>query len=254
MRRCRIGKNCGAACIARFKLCLIDLGQHFKSSLRAVSNNVRESGGIDPKFKGPGEVDAAYDKRIAKLRSLGKAKEADSLVKERELTKQRLPKVNAFLSELGKGLPEGAKAVNNGGILNITLTTKSKDKVEASFSPRLGFHFRVNGQVSPGSVKTEAGKVQSARAAMQIFRSIVSTIPEGSVVKTRARDGDPKLTAIYRKLGFSEPAPPKGLMFAIRLPNGKMTAATQEQYEAYAAGAGSMFFSEVSPVSPGSMV
>lgn len=246
MRRCSIGKNCGAACIARFKLCLIDLGEHFKSSLRALSKNIRKSGRIEPKFKDPGEVDAAYNKRIAKLRSLGKAKEAESLVRERELTKQRLPKVNAFLAELGKGLPEGAKAVNNGGILNITLTTKSKDKVEASFSPRLGFHFRVNGQVSPGSVKTEAGMIQSARAAMQIFRSIVSTIPEGSVVKTRARGGDPKLTAIYRKLGFSEPVPPKGLMFAMRAPNGKVIPATLEQYEAYASGAGSMFFSESS--------
>lgn len=244
MRRCRIGKNCGATCIARLKLCLIDLGKHFKSSLRALSNNIRRSGGIKPKFSNPEEVDAAYNKRIAKLRSLGKTKEADSLVKERELTKQRLPKVNAFLSELGKGLPEGAKAVNNGGILNISLTTLSKDKVEASFSPRLGFHFRVNGQVSPGSVKTEAGKVQSARAAMQIFRSVVAAIPDGSVVKTRARDEDPKLIAIYRKMGFSEPTPPKGLMFAIRLPSGKMVPATREQYESYASGSKSMFFSE----------
>lgn len=254
MRRCRIGKNCGATCIARFKLCLIDLGEHFKSSLRAISNKVGGPRQIEPKFSNAGEVDAAYSKRIAKLRQLNKVKEADSLVRERELTKQRLPRVNAFLSELGKGLPEGAKAVNNGGILNISLITRSKDNVEASFSPRLGFHFRVNGQVSPGSVKTDAGKVQSARAAMQIFRSVVSAIPEGSVVKTRARDGDPKLTAIYKKLGFSEPAPPKGLMFAIRAPDGKVTPATQEQYGAYAAGAGSMFFSEVPPVFPGSMV
>lgn len=247
MRRCSIGKNCGAACIARLKICLIDLGENFKSSLRAISDKVNKSGGIEPKFKDPGEVDAAYSKRIAKLRSLGKGKEAESLVRERELTKQRLPRVNTFLSELGKGLPEGAKAVNNGGIINITLTTRSKDKVEASFSPRLGFHFRVNGQVDPGSVKTDAGKVQSAMAAMKIFRSIVSTLPEGSVVKTRARGRDPKLTAIYRKLGFSEPTPPKGLMFAIRAPDGKVIPATQGQYESYAASAGSMFFSEASP-------
>jgi hypothetical protein len=247
MKRCSKGKNCGATCITRYKVRLLSLGKDFSSLLKKVKEKVdsESSGGaLKPKFTNPGQVDEHYNKRIAGLRNSGKTAQADKLEKEKELTKERIPLVSRFLKDISQNLPPGAKVVNNGGILNISFTTKTGDLVEVSFSPRLGFHFRVNGDVNPGSVKTEAGKIQSARAAALIFRSVARSLPEGSVVKTRAREGDPKLISTYKKSGFSDPEPQKGLMFAIRGADGKLTPANQGQYERYESSPGSMFFRE----------
>lgn len=249
MKRCGKGKNCGATCITKFKVCLLSLGKNFSSALNKLRDRVSSVTGtsgndLKPKFTNPRQVDDHYNKRISGLRRSGKGPQADKLERERELTKGRIPAVSKFLKELSKDLPPGAKVVNNGGILNISLTTKAGDLVEASFSPRLGFHFRVNDSVNPGSVRTESGKIQASRAAATIFRSITRSLPEGSVVKTRARDGDPRLVSLYKRSGFSDPEPQKGVMFSIKGADGRMIPSSRKQYEDYESSSGSMFFSE----------
>ena len=247
MKRCDKGKNCGATCITRYKLCLLSLGKSFSSVLGKVRDRVSSLAGrseLKPKFTDHRQVEEHYNKRISGLRRSGKNSQADKLEREKELTKGRIPSVTKFLKDLSKDLPPEAKIVNNGGILNISMTTRAGDLVEASFSPRLGFHFRVNNSVNPGSVRSEAGKIQASWTAALIFRSITRSLPEGSVVKTRARDGDPRLISLYKRSGFSDPEPQKGVMFSIKGADGKMTAASQRQYEGYESSPDSMFFRE----------
>lgn len=251
MKRCGKGKNCGATCITKYKLCLLSLSREFTKLLGKVRDKItlpNKNDSLSPKFTNPEQVDKHYNKRIQGLRNSGKGSQADKLEREREMTKGRIPVVTKFLKDLSDNLPPGAKATNNGGILNISLTTKSGDLVGVSFSPRLGFHFRVNGDVNPGSVKTEAGRIQAARSVALLFRSVSSSLPEGSIIKTRARDGDPKLVSLYRRSGFSDPDPQKGLMFAIKDPGGKIAPSTQNQYNRYESDPGSMFFRECPPM------
>lgn len=245
-KRCQKGKSCGASCIFRLKLCLIDLSDRVGKGLSNLAHQVGLGRKIKPKFGTVGEVEEGYGKRIAKLRQLGKKAEVDRLEREKELTKQRLPRVLTTFKDLPRNIPKGVKVTSEGNIIFATFKTKSKDKVEVSFSPRLGFHFRVNGQISAGSVKSKEGRVQVSIGVLRVFGGVVKSMPEGSVFRTKAYMGDEKgvkRVALYRKAGFSKPGE-KGWMYAIKGKDGKLTPATKEQYDLFSASADSVFFSE----------
>lgn len=180
------------------------------------------------------------------MRKSGLGSKADSLSKEKDLAKSRLPEVQKFIVSLRNSLPEGSKLLSDKTNLNIRLITESGDKVDVYFSPRKGFHFRVNDEVAIGSVKTEEGKKQVIKAVREIFGVVSSALPVGGVMKTKAimdEKGSRRIT-LYKRMGFSDPVPPKGWMYAVKNPDGKIRPAPQEVFDSYANSPGNLFFSE----------
>lgn len=251
--RCNLGKSCGVACIQRVKLCLIELGGNVRKNLRKFRDRVAGSLGLKSQannefvYGDRRKLDSYFGQRIKKAREAGRNEEVGRLKKEREMAKSRLENVRNFLKNLKSSLPEGSELTSSKNTLGIGYVTKSGDKVDVSFSPKGGFHFRVNGQLSAGSVTTEEGKKQVSRIVKEIFKAVIASLPEGATIKTKAHmdEDGMKRVAIYKRLGFSNPVPPKGWQFAVKLPSGKMSPTSQENYEDFSKNSGNLFFSEV---------
>lgn len=253
-KRCQRGKSCGSTCISKIKVCLLELGIISSNNLSSLKNKFfsRKSEKFEFALSDSKKIDDLYDGRIDKLRKSGLMEKVNQLTKEKELAKSRLPKVQKFLVNLREKLPEGATLLSDKTNLNIRLITESGDKLDVYFSPRKGFHFRVNDQVSIGSVKTKEGQQQIIKAVRELFGTVSSALPVGGVMKTKAimdEKGSRRIT-LYKRMGFSDPVPPKGWMFAVKGPDGKIRPAPPEVFNSYSDSPGNMFFSEFSPGSP----
>ena len=247
-KRCQKGKSCGSTCIHKIKICLLELGSVSSKNLSFLKNKFfpKNSEKFEFALDDSTRIDDLYDGRIDKLRKSGLGSKADSLSKEKDLAKSRLPEVQKFIVSLRNSLPEGSKLLSDKTNLNIRLITESGDKVDVYFSPKKGFHFRVNDEVAIGSVKTEEGKKQVIKAVREIFGVVSSALPVGGVMKTKAimdEKGSRRIT-LYKRMGFSDPVPPKGWMYAVKNPDGKIRPAPQEVFDSYANSPGNLFFSE----------
>ena len=249
-KRCQRGKSCGSTCISQLKICLLELGK-IGSNLSTLKDKIfpKKSEKFEFALADYNKIDDLYDGRIDKLKKSGLSNKAAELKREKELAKSRVPEVKKFLSNLEGKLPQGSRLLSDKTNLNIRFLTDSGDKVDVYFSPKKGFHFRVNDQVAIGSVKTKEGQQQVIKAVREIFAAVSSSLPTGAVMKTKAimdEKGSRRVT-LYKRMGFSDPVPPKGWMYAVKEENGKVRPAHPDVFDSYSNSSGTLFFSEFPP-------
>lgn len=166
----------------------------------------------DPFGDKPSAFDpATVQSKIDRVNSSKKpASEKKKLVKELELRKAQAEKNQALVKDLEKNLPKGAKLqVATEGIV-ISSKTPSGDTVTSTFSPQMGFAFKVNDSYNAGSVTDRAAQIQVASSVRSQYDALVKSLPVGHVVKTSAWTEDGKgamRQRAYEKMGFSKAIP-----------------------------------------------
>lgn len=153
-----------------------------------------------------------------------------------------------FLSDLEKKVPQGVE-LRVTGLSGIVLLAKTKggNAVTVTYSPNDGFNFMVNGKYSAGVVTDRREQVETSLIVKKCWDSVVQTLPEGTIVKTAAWDGDGKGASrekAYMRVGFSKGDETDGYMYSQKT-NGKMRPTTdKEAYEAQDEDPNAIYFSE----------
>lgn len=283
-KRCKLGKSCGATCINRLDRCVLEIGEVLKESLSKFKNFVYRLVGkhgskgepqppqpLQPvsipegsyKVRGGDKVGGSRESKNALnnafkggkgksfLRSSiadGKLYSYDKADREiKEIAKGQLKQNKEFMGRLGNNLPENVKILIAGQIIQMSFKTDSGDRVAVYFSPKRGFHFNVNGSDNAGTVKTREGQIQVASAVRSLYNATVRSLPEGSVIRTRAHMADglgESRIKIYNKLGFSLPTNAGGDMFGVVGPNNTVTPSSREAWKEQGKLSSSVFFSE----------
>lgn len=280
-KRCKLGKSCGAACINRLDRCVLELGEILKNSLfkfrELVSKLAGKSGSKaqppqspqptsipEGSYKVRGEAKGEISREsknelngafrggrerefIKESVRYGKSTLIDKTDKEiKEIAKGQLNQNKEFMKRLGSNLPENIRVIVGGNILQMSVKTDSGDRVAVYYSPKIGFHFNVNGTVDVGTVKTREGQVQVASTVRSIYDATVRSLPEGSVIRTRAHTADglgERRVAIYNKLGFSKPDE-LGDMFGVVGSDNTVSPSSKKAFREQRKSASSVFFSE----------
>lgn len=254
-RRCSKGKACGATCISRVKVCLkglnndVSLGMGKLKGLlgegEEVKNPQDEVKSAPPRDK---EVKEKTNSEIVEETFTGSkgAKFLGNLLDDLEeplkgefsqeeiknLAYSHYKQSREFMRKLEKGLPPETKmTVDDKNIIHLNSKTKSGDSVEVTYSPKTGFHFKVNGSYDAGSVKTKEGELQVTLMIRSLFRNTISSLPKGSILHTAAYEEDgkgEKRREIYTKLGFNAPDD-KGNMYG-KVGSGRRTLRPSNHY------------------------
>lgn len=203
---------------------------------------------------------------------LGENDNADALTKKKEEVLARLSKAGVkgksfkdvekhwnrmlsaveenkkFASKLAESLPKEFKTSfsEDDGVV-MTAKLKSGDVVRAMFSPSKGFHFTINGEIDAGSIKDRKSQIRAAFTVRTAFKAVVSSLPEGSVLKTGAHTEDGKgaeRVRAYTRMGFSQPNKIGDSMFAVIGPGGSVIPASDGDYKTMKKKTGTLWFSE----------
>lgn len=164
------------------------------------------------------------DERIARVKANKNysAAHRKELMARLEKEKSQIASNMKFAENVGKNLPKGTKLeVTGTGTVKITTTTKAGDKVASTYSPRMGYEFRVNGNLDTGKAKNG---IQAAQATRVQFDALVKALPTGHIMKTSAYTDDGNGAArqkAYEKVGFSKGKPGKDL-FAVKQADGSV--------------------------------
>lgn len=154
----------------------------------------------------------SFDEKIERVNTSKKKKsEKNKLIKELELERSQAEQNLKFLTQLEKNLSKENKIeVASNGIVSISSKTKSGDSVVSTFSPQMGFAFKVNDSFNAGSVTDRAAQIQVASQVRSQYDALVKSLPVGHVVKTSAWTDDGKgemRQRAYEKMGFSKGTP-----------------------------------------------
>lgn len=273
--RCRKGKSCSATCIAGIKLCLVNMQLSVSSAISKASSLITRikrqenpdkvivpEGGYKVRSKPPGRRESLAGK--ADIRKAFKGKKFKDQIQwlldlsvsslpttpykeRREIAISQLKQSRKFAGLLERNLPSNIRAYVADHFVQMFVKTESGDRVLAQYSPRSGFHFMVNNTHDIGSVKTKEGRVQVALAVRSIYDSVIRSLPEGSVIRTRANTEDgmgDRRTEIYNKLGFSLPSVKGGDMYGIKGPGNVVSPSSREAHLRQSGNPESVYFSE----------
>jgi hypothetical protein len=185
---------------------------------------------------------------------LPKAKQPAEPQQTREDTKEALEEINKnprygpgnkkaiskIIQTLSNSLTDKDKVSwqdsdRSGILLKVESSTSHGDAVNISYSPSLGFSFKINNSQDAGSVTDRKAQIDAAFTVRRIFKGLIKALPEGSVIKAAAHTQDGKgegRTNAYVAVGFSRPRKLGGNMFSIKMPDGSMKPATEKAYRA----------------------
>lgn len=153
-----------------------------------------------------------------------------------------------FLSELKKKVPKGVelRVTGHSGIVMLS-KTKEGNIVTVTHSPQDGFNFKVNGDYASGTVKDRREQVKIAYTVKSCWDSLVQCLPEGTIVKTSAWDGDGRGEArerAYMRVGFSKGDERDGYMYSQKTRGTMRPVADREAYLAQKKDPESIYFAE----------
>jgi hypothetical protein len=124
-----------------------------------------------------------------------------------------------FAESLKKEMPKNVRLKADDGTGEVVMTTKiGKNVVEATFSPKNGFNYQVNGGHDKGTVKDRKEQLRVAQAVRQMWDATVRSAPEGTVFKTSAYNDDGYGAArqkAYERIGFGKPQK-AGYMYGVK--------------------------------------
>jgi hypothetical protein len=276
-KRCKLGKSCGASCISRIKVCLLDLKGAVSSGIGKLKGMLGGGGSGEEKPKESAKaITPSVTPKDKKIKEENAQKVEDAFKGDKgkklfvgmhndlkeplkgELSPDEIKEMAAshyresreFMRRLSDGLPPGTKMdISEYGKVKLSMKTKTGDKVEVKYSPKSGFHFSVNGSHDAGTVKSKEGQLQVTLAVRNLFRSTIAALPEGSSLFTMAYEGDGKggkRQEIYGKLGFNKPDS-DGLMFGrVGSSRRSLTPTDRNTWADQARTRNAVLFSEVS--------
>lgn len=263
-KRCRKGKSCSAACIQGIKVCLVALPSMLNDTLSKVSQKITGAQAEIPEgsYKsrqpekrfliGKTALQKAFSNKNEPMLK-GRIKELMGALPDTPL--KQIGKIGdsqarqnrQFARRLSRNLPKGTSAFLWEGVVNIAAKTSEGDRVLVQYSPKGGFHFTVNGSNDVGTVKTRRGQIAVSFLVRDIYDATVRSLPQGSVLMTRAnmRDGKgEKRVSIYGKLGFSLPEVEGGQMYGVVGPRGTVSNSNEMSWKAQSTLPNTVFFSE----------
>lgn len=273
-KRCSKGKSCGASCISRMKVCLLELREtlskdmgkltHLVAGPKETASGTSESTPTpEPKTKEPkqssGSLESAFQGEEGKalyksiLDDLEEIKSEFKPGEMQDVAASQFRQSREFAKRLESSLPPGVKAKmdeKEDHMIVMTTKTKSGDEVKVFFSPKRGFHFQVNGETDAGSVTDPEARVQVTLAVRSIFRATASSLPQGSVMRTAAHmedgKGQRRIDIYNGKLGFSLPDG-EGNMYG-RVGSGRrLESSDRDGWVDQARDRSAVFFSEANP-------
>ena len=170
----------------------------------------------------------AVRKRIAEVEADPKIKgnNKKQIMKSLELRLAQSENNKAFLDNLQKAVPAGTKLqVESDGLVTMTSTTKSGNKVTTAFSPNLGYGFKVNDTHDAGTVTDRRAQLEIASDVRKQYDAVIQSLPPGAIVKTSAYYRDGKGAGrqrLYERMGFSK-ATPGDDIFAVKNEDGTIS-------------------------------
>lgn len=222
-KRCSKGKSCGASCISKMKVCLLELRETLSEDMGKLTHLVAapapSAPAPAPQIEKPEDpLESAFQgergKKLYKsiLDDLEEIKDEFKPGEMQDVAASQFRQSREFARRLQSNLPPEVKAKvdeKEAHMIVMTTKTKSGDEVKVFYSPKRGFHFQVNGETDAGTVTDPKAQVQVTLAVRSMFKATANSLPEGSIMRTAAHMDDgkgQKRIDIYNgKLGFSLP-------------------------------------------------
>jgi hypothetical protein len=147
------------------------------------------------------------------------------MLKALERRKSQAEQNQKFLTDLEQNLPKGTKLEVSDGGVTMTSKTPGGEKISSTFSPQMGYAFKINDSFNAGSVQDRKSQVQVALQVRNHYDALVKSLPTGHRVETSAYTEDGKgamRQKAYEKMGFSS-GKPGSPIFAVKQADGTMS-------------------------------
>lgn len=275
-KRCQKGKSCGATCISRVDRCVLELGElvsgavgklkGFVSNLLGKPKTIEKEVKVPEgsyKVRGSGKAEGDVRGRRSLIDAFSGKKGRQNLSRHieslklylydksdkevKQIAKSQFKENKNFVKRLSRNLPSGVGVIVGGQIIQMSAKTGTGDRVAVYYSPKIGFHFSVNGSNDVGTVKTRRGQIQVTSLVRSLYDATVRSLPEGAVLRTRAHTEDgrgEKRTSIYNKLGFSAPGKAGEEMFGVVGPGNTVSPSSKQSWRDQRRSPSSVYFNE----------
>jgi hypothetical protein len=195
-----------------------------KDLIREKLGRKREDDVTNIGFGSKEEIQQAYELRVRSAERNLKGKELEKRKKELDQWRKHVTSAHGsnkkFAEDLKQEMPKNVRLTSDTGSGEVVMTARvGKNVVEATFSPKGGFNYRVNESHNKGSVKDRKEQLKVAQTVRQMWDATVRAAPEGTVFKTSAYDEDGGGAArqrAYERIGFGAPKVKDGPMYAVK--------------------------------------
>lgn len=269
-KKCKKGKSCGAACIASFKVCMVDvpniIAQYIPKVVKSIQDRSKQVKGAESSYKikeisektpkqaavYPGDmrsasdIEAKYAKRIKSYRDAGKEDLAKREEKQRDSEIARLKQNAAFAEKLVRNVPDGVKVSVKGTGIALEGVTKAGHKIEFAYSGG-DLSFKVDKSFGAGKVKGRAAQLEVASMVREMYDSVMRSVPVGTVVWTKVYTEDgkgAKRESALARMGFSQPEFSGDAIFAKKVSADRISKSSEEEFDKYKDDKNSVYFAE----------
>ena len=154
-----------------------------------------------------------------------------------------------FLSSLESELPSDTElsVTTIGKQVKMSTQTDKGNKIDVTFSPSEGLHFKVNGSYRNAGIKDKEERREIVSKVKGIYGGLFRSLPTGSTITTNALTedgGGAKREEAFQKLGFSKPKTSGASMFSTKQADGSMAPGKRSSWADQMSSRDALWFAE----------